>query len=189
MRSDDTDQSVGSELAPDDAAPVQESEMQPASEGAAVDQALAELSAELEALRDKYLRLAAEYDNFRKRTDRERVEARDRYQAQLVEGLLDALDDLRRVADFKAASTSVDALLEGVNLVERKLFKALESAGLELIDPAGQQFDPTQHEALLTGPAESEEDDHTVGQVLQPGYSFRGLLLRPARVEVRKHAG
>src|SRR5690606_9504091 len=106
-------------------------------------------SAELEDLRDRYLRLAAEYDNFRKRTERERGEASSRAQGQLVQRLLEAIDDLERVADFTAESTTVDALLEGVQMVERKLLKALESAGLERVDSRGSRFDPTEHEALM----------------------------------------
>src|SRR5690554_4700606 len=74
-------------------------------------EAESELQRELEASRERYLRLAAEYDNFRKRTDRERLEVRDRAQANLVEGLLDALDDLQRVGDFSPENTTVDALL------------------------------------------------------------------------------
>ena len=76
---------------------------------------------DLQAQRDRYLRLAAEYDNYRKRTERERTESWNRAQAQLVERILDPLDDLRRVADFSAESTTVEALLEGVQMVERKL--------------------------------------------------------------------
>jgi molecular chaperone GrpE len=144
---------------------------------------------ELDALRDRYLRLAAEYDNFRKRTDRERVDARDRAQAQLVEKLLEPLDDLQRVAHFKAESTTVESLLEGVQLVERKLTRALESAGLESLDAQGQRFDPAFHEALMMSPTENPEEDETVGEVFQNGYRFRGTLLRPARVQVRQHGG
>jgi molecular chaperone GrpE len=145
-------------------------------------------TAEVEALRDRYLRLAAEFDNYRKRTERERTESWGRAQAQLVERLLDGLDDLQRVADF-APSTSVDSLLEGVQMVERKLLRALETAGLEVMEPAGERFDPAAHEALMTGEAEDAEEDETVGMVLQKGYRFNNILLRPARVQVRKFNG
>lgn len=141
---------------------------------------------EVEALNDRYLRLAAEYDNFRKRTERERVEARDRAQAQLVGTLLDALDDLKRVGDYTVENTTVDAILEGVQLVEAKLFKTLEAAGLEAVESEGEVFDPELHEALMVSPTEDPEEDETIGGVFQSGYTFRGVLLRPARVQVRK---
>ncbi|MEX2581759.1 MAG: nucleotide exchange factor GrpE [Gemmatimonadota bacterium] len=154
------------------------------SEGAAGDP-----NEEVEALRDRYLRLAAEFDNFRKRTDRERLEGRDRSQAQLVEKLLEPLDDLQRVAQFAPESTTVDALLEGVRMVERKLVRALEGAGLEPLDAHGKRFDPEVHEALMMTPTEKPDEDETVGEVFQSGYRFRGSLLRPARVQVRQHGG
>lgn len=146
-----------------------------------------EIQRELDAMKERYLRLAAEYDNFRKRTDRERVDSRDRSQGQLVEQLLEPLDDLQRVAEFNADNTTVEALLEGIRMVERKFVKALEAAGLEPLDARGQRFDPELHDALFTSPTDTPEEDDTVGDVLQPGYRFRGLLLRPARVQVRKH--
>jgi molecular chaperone GrpE len=144
---------------------------------------------ELKALRDRYLRLAAEYDNFRKRTEKERVESWTRAQAQLVQQLLDPLDDLQRVAHYQAESTNVQALLDGVQMVERKLLRLLESAGLEVLDASGQPFDPSVHEALMTAPAERQEDDESVGEVFQKGYRFKGDLVRPARVQVRKYGG
>lgn len=144
---------------------------------------------ELGLMKDRYLRLAAEYENYRKRTEREKVEARDRAQGQIVGKLLEPLDDLQRVAQFSAESTSIEALLEGVRMVERKLLHALEAAGLEVLEARGQLFDPELHDALMTSAAGSPEEDDTVGEVFQPGYRFRGLLIRPARVQVRKHGG
>lgn len=140
-------------------------------------------------LQERYLRLAAEYDNYRKRTERERSESWVRAQAELVKKILDPLDDLQRVADFTVENTGVDALLEGVQMVERKLMRALESAGMEVLDATGQAFDPSLHEALMTAPTENPEEDESVGEVFQKGYAFKGLLLRPARVQVRKHEG
>jgi molecular chaperone GrpE len=148
-----------------------------------------DLAAENEALRDRYLRLAAEFENYRKRTERERGELQDRAQAQLVKRILDPLDDLQRVAHFTADKTTVEALLEGVQLVERNLLRALESAGLEMVEAHGQPFDPSHHEALMTAPTEHEHEDESVGDVFQKGYRFRGELLRPARVTVRKYGG
>jgi len=137
-------------------------------------------------LRDKYLRLAAEFDNYRKRTTRERAEAGARAQGELVRHIVDSLDDLGRVIAVDPASTDARSVVQGVDLVAKKLLKALTTAGLEIIDPVNQTFDPAVHEAVATEPALSPEDDHVVSQVFQPGYRFGGQLLRPARVVVRQ---
>ncbi|MBA4159472.1 MAG: nucleotide exchange factor GrpE, partial [Gemmatimonadetes bacterium] len=139
--------------------------------------------------RERYLRLAAEYDNFRKRTERERTESWTRAQAQLVERLLDPLDDLQRVAHVDAEKASAFSLLEGVQMVERKLLRILQGAGLEVVEAEGQPFDPEAHEAIMTSPAEERESDDTVAEVFQTGYCFKGTLLRPARVRVSKYEG
>jgi molecular chaperone GrpE len=137
-------------------------------------------------LRDKYLRLAAEFDNYRKRTTRERAEAGARAQGELVRHIVDSLDDLGRVIAVDPAATDARSVVQGVDLVAKKLLKALTAAGLEIIDPVNQTFDPALHEAVATEPALSPEDDHVVSQVFQPGYRFGGQLLRPARVVVRQ---
>jgi molecular chaperone GrpE len=144
-------------------------------------------AAELQSVRERYLRLAAEFENYRKRVERERGESWVRAQAQLAERLLEPLDDLQRIADFDPATTSATSLHEGAEMVEKKFLRALEAAGLEEIDAAGKDFDPTQHEALTTAPAASEEEDDTVAQVYRKGYRFKGVLLRPAQVVVKKH--
>jgi len=138
---------------------------------------------------DRYLRLAAEYDNYRKRTARERGEQTTRAQADLVKQLIDGLDDLSRFAHVDPATTDPATIVKGVEMVEKKLLKALSSAGLEVVDPINQTFDPTVHEAVATEPALSPEDDHVVSRVYQAGYRFGGQLLRPARVVVKQWNG
>ena len=153
-------------------------------------QAAGDPASELATLRERHLRLAAEFDNYRKRVERERGESFVRAQAQLVERLLEPLDDLQRIADFDPATTSPTALHEGAEMVEKKFLRVLEAAGLETLDAdGGKPFDPTVHEALTTVPAESDAEDDTVAQVYQKGYRFKGVLLRPARVVVKKHQG
>lgn len=156
---------------------------------AAEGPAPATLEQQLNEQRDKYLRLAAEYDNFRKRTNKERLESWSRAQAELVAKLLDALDDLSRFAHIDPATTDPTTLHKGIELVEQKTLKVLTASGLEVINPVDQTFDPTLHEAVVTEPALSAEDDHTVAKVLQPGYRFNGQLLRPARVAVKQWNG
>ena len=138
---------------------------------------------------DKYLRLAAEYDNYRRRSMKERAEAASRGQAELVSRLVDAIDDLSRFAHIDPATTDPMTLHKGIELVEQKMLKALGAAGLEILNPLDQTFDPTLHEAVATEPALSPEDDHTVAKVFQSGYRFNGQLLRPARVVVKQWNG
>ncbi|HUH12697.1 MAG TPA: nucleotide exchange factor GrpE [Longimicrobiales bacterium] len=145
------------------------------------------LQEEIQALNDRHLRLAAEFDNYRKRVNRERDDMRRRSEAELAARLLDALDDLRRVSSFEAGSTTVESLHEGVELVEKKLRRALEGAGLEPIDAEGEFFNPETMEAIMTAPAEHPEEDDVVDEVFQRGYRFHGILLRPARVRVKKY--
>jgi len=138
---------------------------------------------------DKYLRLAAEYDNYRKRSVRERQEASVRGQAELLRGMLDALDDLSRFAHVDPATTDTKTVVDGVAMVERKMLKTLAAIGLEIINPMDQTFDPSHMEAVATEPALSREDDHVVAKVYQQGYLFNGQLLRPARVVVKQWNG
>jgi molecular chaperone GrpE len=158
-----------------------------AGQGAQPGERAPDAAAELQSVRERYLRLAAEFENYRKRVERERGESWVRAQGQLAERLLEPLDDLQRIADFDPATTAAQALHEGAEMVEKKFLRALEAAGLEEIDAAGKDFDPTQHEALTTAPAASEEEDDTVAQVYRKGYRFKGVLLRPAQVVVKKH--
>lgn len=141
--------------------------------------------AELAEVRDRYLRLAAEFDNFRKRAARERAEVWGRAQADLVQRLVDALDDLARFAHVDPVTTDAKTIHDGVDMVERKVWKVLDGAGVVRIDQVGVPFDPNVHEAVTTAAAASPEEDHTVGAVLQPGYHIGGVLIRPARVAVR----
>ena len=144
---------------------------------------------EVEQLRDRHLRLAAEFDNYRKRTARESAQAGVRAQADLVKQLLDPLDDLMRFADLEPGAVDAATVVQGVDLVERKVLKALGAAGLEVINPVDEPFNPELHEAVMTEPALSAEDDHTVSRVFQQGYVFAGQLLRPARVVVKQWNG
>jgi molecular chaperone GrpE len=149
----------------------------------------ADVQRELDEQRDKYLRLAAEYDNFRKRTARERQEAHWRGQADMLKGMIDALDDLGRFAHVDPATTDAKTVVEGVEMVEKKLHKTLAGHGMEIINPVDHPFDPSLHEAVMTEPAGSKDEDHLVARVFQVGYLFNGQLLRPARVVVKQWNG
>jgi molecular chaperone GrpE len=162
-------------------------------EGAALverpEDAVARLEGEVAQLKDRYLRLAAEYENFRKRTTRERTESWGKAQADLIQRMVDGLDDLARFAHVDPAATDAQTLHAGAEMAERKLWKALEGAGLTRIDQTGVPFDPNLHEAVTLGPAAAPEQDHTVGAILQPGYKLAETLIRPARVIVLNWTG
>ena len=145
--------------------------------------------ADVASERDRYLRLAAEYDNYRKRSAKERQDAGMRAQADLVRQLIEALDDVARFAHIDPATTDAGTVVQGVDMVEKKLLKALGGAGLEIINPVGETFDPALHEAVATEPTSAQEDDHVVSRVYQPGYLFKSQLLRPARVVVKQWNG
>ncbi len=151
------------------------------------DDAISALQRELTTERDKHLRLAAEFDNFRRRNLKEKVEAESRGQAELAKMILDPLDDIARFAHVDPAVTESKTIVEGVEMVEKKLDKALRAAGLESVNPVDERFNPALHEAVGTETADSADLDGTVSRVYQPGYTFKGQLLRPARVVVRQH--
>lgn len=144
------------------------------------------LQRDLATASDRYLRLAAEFDNYRRRVERERADAFARAQADLAERLLDALDDLERVSQH-ADSATAESLLQGVQLVERKLRQVLTAAGLEPLDALGARFDPNSMEAVAMVGTDAKDEDDVVSDVFQRGYTFKGTLLRPARVRVKKH--
>lgn len=138
----------------------------------------------LAELRERHLRLQAEYDNYRKRVARERVELQARLRAELARTVLDTLDDLGRATAVDPDSASARDVIAGVELVERKLMQELERVGLARLGVEGEQFDPGEHEAVGTEPAPSAEREWTVAAVLQPGYRLGDILVRPARVRV-----
>jgi len=138
---------------------------------------LPSLQQELEELKDRHVRLAAEFDNYRKRVMRERAELEDRAQAKFVARLLD-------VAASDPATTTLEAVRGGVDAVHKKLVKELAAAGVERIDPAGVAFDPALHEAVSIIPAPDAAQERVVSATFQSGYVMKGQLVRPARVQV-----
>lgn len=138
---------------------------------------------DLAEVRDRHLSLAAEFDNYKKRVARERAELSDRAQATFISRLLDVLDDLDRLV-ASDPSSSAEALRGGLALVDRKLQKELEAAGVERVDPVGQAFNPAEAEAVSIIPPTDPAQDHTVAATFQTGYRFKGTLVRPARVQV-----
>ncbi len=145
----------------------------------------AALEAEVATLKDQLLRTLAEGENARRRAQREREEAVKYAASQLARDLLNVADNLSRARETGAASA--EALLTGVELVERELLAAFEKHGIKKIVPVGERFDPNFHQAMFEVP-NAEAAPGTVVQVVQPGYVMAERLLRPALVGVAKAA-
>ncbi len=145
---------------------------------------VAELDAALAESRDKYLRLAADFDNYKKRSRQEHMETIQHASADLIARLLPGLDDLHKARDHKPEGID-EAWARGLELSVRKLEEALRAHGLEAIDAVGKPFDPAVHEAI--GHEESiDHPEDTVVQELRRGYRIRDRLVRPALVKVAR---
>jgi molecular chaperone GrpE len=158
--------------------------------GEAVAEDLDALRTEAEAKRDEYLELArrtqADFENYRKRMAAEVQASALRGKAQVARDVVLVLDDLERAlaaAGLDPEGDSEDGLAHGVLLVFRNLRETLKKVGVETVDPAGEKFDPNQHEALTAVPVEGVESGQVV-EVMQKGYRLDGQLIRPARVVV-----
>ena len=154
---------------------------------AQLEAALAEAQRELAESRDKYLRLAADFENTRRRAIKDREESALYGHQNLVKELLPSVDNLERAIEHakQGGETNQGSLLEGVELVLRELTTALGRHGVVAIEAEGQPFDPAQHEAMAQV-EDASVPANTVVQVYQRGYQLRGRLLRPARVVVSK---
>jgi molecular chaperone GrpE len=154
--------------------------------GGTAEAALAAAEAKAQENWNSYMRAVAELDNYRKRTEREIDQARkfaiERFAQELL-GVADALEAGIRIG----AENPGPVLLEGAQATLRELSKAFDKAGIKLIDPKGQPFDPNWHEAMVAQESADVPPD-TVLSVIQKGYSLNGRLLRPARVIVSKAA-
>jgi len=176
------------EAAPAEAAAVPGDSAPAAEDLAAALAALAaerdQLAAEKAELQDLLLRRQAEFENFRRRTERERIEFCEYAAAEVVKSLLPILDDFERALQAGETAEGVDGgYRRGVELIYQRLLDALKKAGLEPMDCQGQPFDPNVHQAVDRAET-AEAPDHTVLAVYQQGYNFKGKLLRAAMVKV-----
>jgi len=159
----------------------------PVGELEALRLALAAAEENARTQRDLYLRAAAELDNVRKRAQRD-VENAHRYGIEGLAGELLAVRDGLELGVRNGASADTRTLLEGQEATLKLLDRTFEKFSVKQLDPAGQRFDPSQHEAVLMQESTAAAPN-TVLQVVQPGYELKGRLLRPARVIVAKAAG
>ncbi|MVT10798.1 nucleotide exchange factor GrpE [Chitinophaga sp. ysch24] len=141
---------------------------------------------ELDEMRDKYLRLVAEFDNVKKRNAKERIELMQTANKEVIIALLDVLDDSERAAKQLETATDVNAIKDGISLVFNKLKNTLQTKGLKPMESLHTEFNPDLHDALTEIPAPTEELKGKVLDEMQKGYYLNDKLIRHARVIVGK---
>jgi molecular chaperone GrpE len=163
--------------------------MQPSEEAASAEEAPpadegAALRREVTELKDALLRRRADFENYRRRVERDRDAAATEAEAGILRQLLGTVDNLERAL---AAGEAETGLRDGVALTLRELLTLLDSLGVVVIDPLGKRFDPVYHQAILHEPAPGFEPG-TVAEVFRKGYTYKDRLLRPALVKVASGA-
>lgn len=145
---------------------------------------LTKLQAEYDTLNNKYLRLYSEFENFRRRTAKERLETITKAGAEVIEEVLPIVDDFDRAIKSNENSEDPEALKEGFTLIHNKLMRILESQGLKPMDSMGKPFDTEYHEAITNIPAPEEDLKGKVVDVAEKGYFYHDKVLRYAKVVV-----
>jgi len=145
-----------------------------------------QLEAQVKEANDKYLRLVAEFDNFRKRNAKERIELIKNAGEDVIKSLLDVVDDSERAAKQMETTEDVALIKEGISLVFSKLKSVLQSKGLKPMESKGQDFDTELHEAITEVPAPAEELKGKVIDEIQKGYYLNDKIIRHAKVVVGK---
>ena len=163
----------------------QTAESKAVSPNAADDAEIAKMTADLEELRQTLQRRQADFDNYRKRIEKERFEDSKRATARLIEGLIPVIDGFEHaLAAHREAE--YESYRKGFELIYKQLLDNIAKLGAERIDPLGKSFDPHLHQAVDRAET-TEHQDGTILQVFQPGYVFHGRVLRPAMVRVAVH--
>lgn len=135
-------------------------------------------------LNNKYVRLYSDFDNFRKRTIKEKADIISTASGSVISDLLVVLDDFERAISNNEKVEDVDSLREGFTLIYNKLFAVLKSKGLEVLESKGDVFDTDRHEAITNIPVQNEADKGKIVDVIEKGYNLRGSTLRYAKVIV-----
>lgn len=154
------------------------------SENAEHEDPLAKAEEKIEQLKDQLLRQAAEFDNYRKRTIKEKSELILNGGEKVISALLPIMDDLERAADNFEKTDNIETLKEGVNLIISKLEKTLSGQGLQKIDAIGKEFDTDFHEAIALIPATEDSQKGLVIDCTQTGYTLNNKVIRHAKVVV-----
>jgi molecular chaperone GrpE len=150
------------------------------------DEEIEKLQSEIAELKDKHLRLIAEFDNFRRRTAKERLELQQTAGKDIIQSLLVVLDDMDRASKQLENTTDLTILKEGISLVFNKLLNIMQQKGLKVMEAANQEFNPDLHEAITEIPAPSEKMIGKIIDVVEPGYYLNDKLIRHAKVVVGK---
>lgn len=145
---------------------------------------LAKANKEIEEQKDKYIRLFAEFDNYKKRMAKERIELFKTAGADIIQELLVVLDDIDRGEKVMQDSKDIDAVKQGIVLIKDKLFKTLQQKGLQIMDAKGKQFDADFHEAITEIPAPSKDLVGKVVEEIEKGYLLNEKIIRYAKVVV-----
>ncbi len=138
----------------------------------------------IEEQKDKYLRLSAEFDNYRKRTLKEKAELIKNGGEKAISAILPILDDLERALENMQKTDDLKAIHEGIDLIYQKFLKNLTQEGLEKMNPIGENFDTDYHEAVALVPASAEEQKGKVLDCVQTGYKLNDKVIRHAKVVV-----
>lgn len=149
-----------------------------------LEKKVAELEEKAAKDKDDYIRLMAEFDNYRRRTSQEKLELVSMASTETIKGLLPVLDDCERALKVLMDSDDSDAAKEGTELIYTKLMSYLKSKGLAVIDAFGQDFDTDLHEAVAQFPVQEEDKKGKVFDVVQTGYTLNGKVIRFAKVVV-----
>ena len=183
---------VEEEMAKQEETVTENAEQQAAAEAAEEQQEVADpMMQELEAAKatieeqkDKYLRLSAEFDNYRKRTLKEKAELIKNGGEKAISAILPILDDLERALQNMQKADDVKAMYEGIDLIYQKFLKELSQEGLQKMEPVGEVFDTDYHEAVALVPAPSEDQKGKVLDCVQTGYKLNDKVIRHAKVVV-----
>jgi len=138
---------------------------------------------EKKELNDKLLRKAAEFENLKRRTTREKEEAIKYGSASILSSMLEVIDNFDRAVESEPSADDFHSFFEGIRLIDKNFKEVLKIHGLEEINPVGEKFDPFFHEAMMREETD-EVEDNTILEVFQKGYKLKDRLLRPARVKV-----
>ena len=151
---------------------------------AQLEKQVAEMTEKLAKEKDDYIRLMAEFDNFRRRTSQEKLELVSMASTDTIKGLLPVLDDCERALNVLKESNDSEAAKEGTELIYHKLMAYLQSKGLAVIEALGNEFDTDLHEAVAQFPVQEDEKKGRVFDVVQTGYTLNGKVIRFAKVVV-----
>ncbi len=163
-----------------------EQDIKASSEGSDETSVIADLKAEAQELRDKYLRLFAEFDNFKKRLLKEKIEQSKMAGQEVILGLLPVLDDFDRAKKNAEDPSNEEYFSEGVELVYNKLYQTLQNQGLQAMDTSNAEFDPELHDAIADIEVQDESQKGKIIDYIEKGYLLNDRIIRHAKVVVGK---